>query len=151
MDSGKPFIIRCTRCRSRNRIPSEKIDKKPVCGKCGDPLQVSGLLINRPVDVSDSSFEKEVIQAPIPVLAVFWAPWCSVCQKILPIASRIASGLGGRIKVVKINTEKNPVTASRFHVMSVPLMIIFDNGREKENIMGAASELDILKKLAPYY
>lgn len=151
MDTGKPYTIRCTHCRAKNRIPAKNINDKPVCGKCRNPLNISAVSINHPIEVSDQTFETEVLQSPIPVLTFFWAPWCSVCQMVLPIVSRIASGLGGRIKVAKINTEQNPVMASRFSVMSVPLMIIFDNGKEKENMMGAVSELDILKKLAAYY
>jgi thioredoxin len=151
MDPAKPYMIRCTHCRAKNRIPKEAVNNNPVCGKCKTPLNMSVVSLSKPVDVSDKTFENEVLQSAIPVLAVFWAPWCSACQVVLPIVNRIASGLSGRIKTVKINTEKNPATASRFQVMSVPLMIIFDNGKVKEDIMGAASEMDILKKLAHYY
>ncbi len=151
METGKPYIVRCTNCHAKNRILKEKVNEKPVCGKCHKPLNMAGIFIGKPVEVSDATFETEVLHSQIPVLTFFWAPWCSACQGVLPIMNRIASGLRGRIKVAKINIDKNPSTTSHFQVMSVPLMIIFDNGKEKEDMTGAVSELDILKKLASYY
>lgn len=101
--------------------------------------------------MTENTFESQIIKSPVPVLAVFWAPWCTACQAVLPAVDRIASSLAGRIKVAKINMEQNPALASRFQVMSVPFMIIFDNGAEKDSMAGAASETDIRKKLVPYH
>ena len=151
MDSKRPYLIRCTSCRTKNRIPAEKINSRPVCGKCKIPLKIQDAFNNRPVEVTENTFESQIVNSPVPVLAVFWAPWCTACQAVLPAVDRIASNLAGRIKVAKINMEQNPALASRFQVMSVPFMIIFDNGAEKDSMAGAASETDILKKLAPYH
>lgn len=151
MKAAKPYLIRCTGCRAKNRIPADKINHKPVCGKCRQSLDLSAVFADRPVEVSDGSFEKQVIESPIPVMAFFYSPSCPVCQSEMPVTNRVASGLTGRIRVAKINIDQNPRTASRFNVKSVPTMIVFDNGREKEKITGAVPEIDILKKLAPYY
>ncbi len=151
MDTPKPYMIRCAGCRTKNRIPADKINSRPVCGKCRKPMDLAGVLETRPVEVSDSTFQARVLDSPIAVLAFFWAPWCTVCQSVMPTVSRIASGLSGRVRVAKINIDQNPQTASRFQVMSVPFMIAFDSGAEKDSLAGAVPELDILKMLAPYY
>jgi thioredoxin 2 len=151
MEKDKPYMIRCTGCRTKNRVAAEKINDQPICGKCRQPLYLEGLFSGRAVDVTDRTFEKEVMQSPIPVLLIFWASWCSACRSVLPIMDRIASSMRGRVKVARVNTEQNTATASRFDVMSIPLIIVFDNGVEKETLAGAASELEILKKIAPYY
>ncbi|MFW6081505.1 MAG: thioredoxin family protein, partial [Desulfosalsimonas sp.] len=113
MESAKPYFIRCTGCRAKNRIPADKINRKPTCGKCRQPLDLSGVFAGRPVEVSDGSFEKQVLGSPIPVLAVFYSPSCPVCQSEMPVIKRVASGLNGRIRVANINIDQNPRTASR--------------------------------------
>lgn len=113
-------------------------------------LDLFSVLAQGPVEVSDGNFEKQLLGSPIPVLAVFCWPLCQVCQSEMLVISRVASGFRGRSRVAEINIDQNPRNASRFNVMSVPTMIVFDNGREKKHC-GGRSELDILKKLDPYY
>jgi thioredoxin len=149
--TGLPYLIRCASCRTKNRIPAEKINTHPKCGKCHLPLNLTGIFNGQSVNISEMAFEAEVLLSPIPVLLLFWATWCTACQTVIPILERIADKLRGRIKIVKVNIEQNKALASRFHVFSVPLMLIFDNGKEKETMMGAVTELEILKKLARYY
>ncbi|MBA2879699.1 thioredoxin [Desulfosalsimonas propionicica] len=114
-------------------------------------MKIQDAFNNRPVEVTENTFESQIVNSPVPVLAVFWAPWCTACRAVLPAVDRIASNLTGRIKVAKIHMEQNPALASRFQVMNVPFMIIFDNGAEKDSMAGAVPETDILKKLTPYY
>lgn len=151
MEADKPYMIRCTSCRAKNRIPGDKVQANPVCGKCRTPLNISEAFTGRSVEVSGQNFESAVLRSEIPVLLLFWAPWCSACQSVLPVMDRIAANMRGRIKAAKVNIQNNPDLASRYDVMSVPQLFVFDNGVEKENIVGALSELDILKKIAPYY
>jgi len=148
---GNPYLIRCASCRAKNRIPADKINDDPVCGKCHAPMNLKGIFNGRSVVVSDTTFEEEVLRSPIPVVLIFWATWCSACRAVIPILERIADKLRGRIKVVKVDMEKNRNLAGRFQVLSVPLMLIFDNGKVKETMVGALSELDILQKIARYY
>ena len=103
------------------------------------------------VSVKEKTFDTEVLKSPIPVLLLFWASWCSACQAVVPIVERIAENMKGRIKIVKVNMDQNASLASRFNVSSVPLMLVFDNGKVRETMVGALSELEILKKLAHYY
>jgi thioredoxin len=146
-----PYLIRCASCRTKNRISAEKINSNPKCGKCRLPLNLSGIFKGQAVDISETTFDEEVLLSPIPVLLLFWATWCSACQSVIPIVERIADKMRGRVKVVKVNMEHNKTLASRFHVLSVPFMLIFDNGKVKETMTGAISELEILKKLSHYY
>jgi thioredoxin 2 len=148
---GNPYLVLCASCHTKNRIPAEKINADPVCGKCHTPLNLTGIFDGKPVIVSDATFEKEVLGSTIPVVLLFWATWCSACQAVIPTLERIADKLRGRIKIAKVNMEQNRALASRFHVLSVPLMLVFDNGKVKETMLGALSELDILQKLARYF
>jgi thioredoxin len=149
--TGLPYLIRCASCRTKNRIPAEKINTHPKCGKCHLPLNLTGIFNGQSVNITENTFDDEVLRSPIPVLLLFWATWCTACQSVIPILERIADKMRGRIKIVKVNMEHNKVLASRFHVFSVPFMMIFDNGKEKETLTGAISELEILKKLSHYY
>lgn len=149
--AGSPYLIRCTSCHTKNRIPMAKINAAPQCGKCHEPLNLAGMFDGRSVNVTDTTFEKEVLRSPIPVLLLFWATWCSACQAVIPIIERIADKLRGRIKIAKVNMDQNRSLASQFNVLSVPLMLIFDNRKVKETMVGALSELDILQKLARYF
>jgi thioredoxin len=88
-------------------------------------------------DVSDTTFEQEVLKAEGPVLVDFWAPWCGPCHAIRPILERLENQAGERIAFTKLNVDENPVAASRFGVLSIPTVILFENGEPQETILGA--------------
>ncbi len=103
------------------------------------------------VTVSDSTFEKEVLQAQQAVLVDFWAAWCGPCKMIAPVIDEIADEYAGKIKVAKLNVDDNPQTSAQYGVMSIPTLIIYKNGDEVERIIGfkTKKELDsILEKYA---
>src|SRR3712207_4103339 len=88
-------------------------------------------------DVGDDSFEREVLQADRPVLVDFWAPWCGPCHAITPVLQSLEDELGDRIDFVKVNIDVNPVTASRYGVLSIPTVILFRGGEAKDSVLGA--------------
>src|SRR3974377_2544261 len=88
--------------------------------------------------VSDTTFESEVLKAATPVVVDLWAEWCGPCRMIAPALEEIAGSLNGRVKIVKLNVDENPHTASKYGVMSIPTLMIFKNGEMASRQVGAA-------------
>jgi thioredoxin 1 len=91
-------------------------------------------------EVTDSSFEKEVLQADRPVLVDFWAPWCAPCRMIAPTVEALAKEYSESAGVVKVNVDDNPSISQRFGIKGIPTLILFKDGKEAERIVGAASK-----------
>jgi thioredoxin 1 len=91
------------------------------------------------IEVSDGSFEKEVLGSDQPVLVDFWAEWCGPCRMIAPTVERVAEQYAGRARVAKVNVDDNPATAQRYGIKGIPTLILFHEGREAERIVGAVS------------
>lgn len=88
-------------------------------------------------DVTDVTFETEVLKSPIPVLVDFWAPWCGPCRAVAPVVDEIANEYKGRLKVLKLNTDENPKTAQSYRISGIPSLMVFKNGQPVEQVVGA--------------
>jgi thioredoxin 1 len=87
-------------------------------------------------DVSDASFEEDVLRAGRPVVVDFWAPWCGPCRAVHPVLEQLA-GETEKVEFVRLDIDENPVVASRYEVLSIPTVILFDGGLAKEMLVGA--------------
>jgi thioredoxin 1 len=119
------------------------------------------IVLDKPVTVTDATFEQEVLNSDIPVLVDFWAPWCGPCRMVAPILDKLAKEFAGKIKVAKVNTDENPGLSQAFRIMSIPNLmvvkqrtIIFNQpGALPEaplrNLITQAIELEIPPKTQP--
>jgi thioredoxin 2 len=122
----------CPHCGATNRMPAERIDDSPSCGKCGQPL-----IDGQPIDLTDANFEAVVDETRLPVVVDFWAAWCGPCQMMAPAFKQAAAQLKGRALLVKVNSDDNPELARRFAVRSIPTLVKVVNGREVSRQSGA--------------
>jgi thioredoxin len=98
--------------------------------------------------ISDDSFQSEVLQSTTPVLIDFWAPWCAPCRAIGPVVEELAREYEGKLKVVKMNVDENPQTPSRYGVRGIPNLILFQGGQVKEQIVGAVPKAQLVKAIS---
>ncbi|MCX8073317.1 MAG: thioredoxin [Candidatus Binatia bacterium] len=96
-------------------------------------------------EVTDATFDKEVLQSSLPVLVDFWAPWCGPCRAIAPIVEELAKEYEGKLKVAKVNVDQNPEAASRYGVRGIPTLLLFQGGQVKDQIVGAVPKQVLVK------
>ena len=98
-------------------------------------------------EITDSSFEQEVLQSSVPVLVDFWAPWCGPCRSIAPVIEEIAKEYQGRVKIAKVNVDNNPQAPAMYHVRGIPNLILFKNGELQDQIVGAVAKQEIVNAI----
>lgn len=99
------------------------------------------------VNVTDETFEQEVLKADLPVLVDFWAPWCGPCKMMLPIVDELAAEYDGRVLMGKLNVDENPDTCEEYGIMNIPTMLFFKNGELVNRHIGACRKGDLEKLL----
>ena len=135
-------IVACPNCGAKNRLKTPPPGQLPVCGKCAHTLPWL-------VSATDASFASE-LDAAVPVLVDFWAPWCGPCRIIAPVLEEVSRDLAGQLKVVKLNVGENPATSSRYRAQSIPMLMVFKNGAAVDTFVGATPKGPLLQKLRPH-
>jgi thioredoxin 1 len=98
-------------------------------------------------EVTDQSFEQDVLKSDQPVLVDFWAEWCHPCKMLTPVVNEVAQKYEGKAKVVKLNVDDNNQTAQRYGIKGIPTLILFNGGNEAERVVGATSKDNISRMI----
>jgi len=123
--------VPCAFCSTLNRVDLSRMDDRPKCGECGRPI-----LLDRPVALSDATFDAVVAGATVPVVVDFYADWCGPCKMMAPVLDQIAADRRGSVLVTKLDTDRNQATAMRFGIRSIPTLIVFSGGQEAAREIG---------------
>jgi thioredoxin 2 len=139
---ARPVVVQCPFCTVSNRVDLSRLSAGPKCAKCGKPLR-----LDRPQKVTDKDFERTINGSSVPVLVDFYADWCGPCKAMAPTLDEFAEKRAGEALVVKLDTDANPLTASRFGIRGIPTLIAFQGGKERGRHVGLA-DIKVLESLA---
>lgn len=125
-------LVRCPFCDKLNRVDIRRAQDRPQCGECSRPI-----LLDRPVRITDTDFERVIAEAEVPVVVDFHADWCGPCKVMAPLLDELARARIGQLLVGKLDTDRNQVTARRFGITGIPTLIVFRDGQELAREVGA--------------
>jgi thioredoxin 2 len=134
------MLIACPHCQAVNRVPDERLQDDPNCGRCKQPM-----LSGEPVELTDATFATVVGKTGLPVVVDFWAPWCGPCRAMAPQFEQAARELKGRALFVKLNSDDNPKTSVRYRIRSIPTVLLFRGGEEYSRLSGAMPARDLVR------
>jgi thioredoxin 2 len=126
------LTIQCQFCQTWNRIDATRAADRPKCGKCARPM-----LLDRPVKLTDETFDRTINSAELPVLVDFYADWCGPCKVMAPSIDQLASKMTGRALIAKLDTDASPRTAHKFDIRGIPTVIVFRGGNAVTQQAGA--------------
>lgn len=130
--ASRKATVACSSCGRLNRVDLSRASDRPKCGACGRPIA-----LDRPLAVTDATFDRVVGGSDVPVLVDFYADCCGPCKIMAPALDAVAQARAGSVLVAKLDTDRNPAIARRFQIASIPTLIVFRGGREAGRELGA--------------
>jgi thioredoxin 2 len=130
----------CPHCDAINRVPRPRVGEGPSCGKCKRPL-----FDGHPAALGDRNFDRHLTRGELPLVVDFWAPWCGPCKMMAPAYEQAAARVEPRARLVKVDTEQNPMLARRYGIRSIPTLAVFKGGRQVASQPGAMGLAQLLK------
>ena len=140
MKDSDPLLLACPDCVTANRVPAERMNEDPKCGKCG-----AELLDGKPIALGEASFDNFLARTGLPVLVDFWAAWCGPCRAMAPAFEQVARTLRCSVRLAKVDTEANSSLATRYGIRAIPTLILFRNGREAKRMSGALDAAALIR------
>jgi len=138
MSEQRTATVACPFCQTLNRVDLTRLEQHPKCGNCGKPI-----LLDRPIAISDATFDKVTTDTTVPVVVDFYADWCGPCKIMAPLLDDVAHRRAGEMLVVKLDTDKNPITGQRFGIRGIPTLIAFRKGQEVGRRVGAVPPAEL--------
>jgi thioredoxin 2 len=138
MSEQRTATVACPFCQTLNRVDLTRLEQHPKCGNCGKPI-----LLDRPIAISDATFDKVTTDTTVPVVVDFYADWCGPCKIMAPLLDDVALRRAGEMLVVKLDTDKNPITGQRFGIKGIPTLIAFRKGQEVGRRVGAVPPAEL--------
>ena len=123
--------VPCPFCGKLNRIDLARLATGPKCGACARPLH-----LDRPVSVTEASFDTVIAGTSVPILVDFYADWCGPCKIIAPIVDEIAQAHAGKIVALKVDSDQAPHLSQRYDIRGIPTLLVFRNGKETGRQVG---------------
>ena len=134
-----PIHITCPSCQAKNRIPAARLAANPACGACKAPLFPAA-----PFELSEATLNKHLKNDEVPLLVDFWAPWCGPCRMMAPAFAEASQQMSPKVRFAKLDTEQNQAVGNRFQIRGIPLIILFDHGKEVARQAGAMDTKSIV-------
>ncbi len=138
------IVITCPNCGTKNRVPRQRIGEHARCGKCHTPLPLD---LATPIEITDASFDRDVISFPGPIMVEFYSPRCGYSRMLAPVTEELAAEYAGRIRIGKLNVDVNPVTSARYAIQGTPTLILFRHGAYINRIVGVMDKGDLERAL----
>ena len=135
----------CPHCFSVNNVPKKDSYVKANCGKCKNSL-----LETQPVNLISTNFDDLIVNSELPVIVDFWAPWCGPCKMMAPNFAAAAGHYPLKAVFAKVDTEAQQLLGARFGIRSIPTLIVFKNGVEKERVSGALPKESLMQLIGKY-
>lgn len=133
----------CHRCDGVVRVPTARLDDRPNCPRCHEPL-----FTGHPVELHSAGFDRQVSESGVPVVVDFWAPWCGPCRSMAPVFERLTAELEPAARFAKLNTDEAQDVATRYGIRSIPTLMVFRDGREVARHAGAMDATSLRRWLA---